>query len=196
VLASGNLGLISFTQWTERMTMEQIQEAFPGLISGLVRHPGLGFVMVRSEKRGPLAIGPDGVYVLDDDTVEGKNPIEIYGPLTPYHLRRHDSFDNCPDILVISTYWPETGEVAALEELIGNHGGLGGWQRHPYIMHPASLDAGEELILGPGALNAVMRGWIDAVQPRRKAIMEARRADIARENVRQSVNTESMPVDR
>ena len=27
VLASGNLGLISFTEWSERMTMEEIDEA-------------------------------------------------------------------------------------------------------------------------------------------------------------------------
>ena len=43
VLASGNLGLIYFTEWAERMTYEQMQETFPQLVSALVNHEGIGF---------------------------------------------------------------------------------------------------------------------------------------------------------
>ena len=46
-------GLISFTQWPERMTMEEIDEAFPAVLPGLANHEGIGFVMVRSEEHGP-----------------------------------------------------------------------------------------------------------------------------------------------
>ena len=33
---------------------------------------------------------------------------------------------HCPDIVVNSTYWDDLDEVAAFEELVGSHGGMGG----------------------------------------------------------------------
>jgi len=32
---------------------------------------------------------------------------------------------------------PVTEEVAAFEELVGSHGGLGGWQTEAMLVHPA-----------------------------------------------------------
>jgi hypothetical protein len=164
VLASGNLGLISFTRWPERMTNGQIKDAFPELVAGLVGHPGVGFIMVVDEVAGGLVIGKEGVYYLASDTFDGVNPLAPYGPLASQHLRRTNGFDTCPDILCISTYWPETGEVAAFEELIGNHGGLGGMQRHPFVLHPTELSLGDELLVGCAALNAALRSWIEQAQ--------------------------------
>ncbi len=164
VLASGNLGLISFTRWPERMTLSQISTAFPGLIAGLAGHPGVGFVLVKDDVEGGLVFGKEGVYYLKTDTFEGANPLEPYGPLAAQLLRRTDGFENCPDILCNSTYWPETGEVAAFEELIGNHGGLGGTQRNPFVLHPKELSLGDDLIVGCAALNAALRTWIEDAQ--------------------------------
>ncbi len=165
VLASGNLGLISFTRWKERMTLGEITRAFPNLVSSLVTHPGVGFVMINDQEDGGVVIGENGLHFLDTDQVEGENPLEPYGPLAAQLLRRTNGFTTCPDILAISTYWPETGENAAFEELIGNHGGLGGMQRHPFVLHPEELSLGDELIVGCADLNAALRGWIEAAQP-------------------------------
>ena len=41
-------------------------------------------------------------------------------------LKREDAMTHAPDLLLLSQYDPEMGEVAAFEELIGSHGGLGG----------------------------------------------------------------------
>ena len=164
VLASGNLGLISFTKWKERMTLAQITRAFPDLVQGLVSHPGVGFVMIMDEEEGGVVIGAKGVYFLDSDRFEGENPLEPYGSLAPQLLRRTDGFDTCPDLLVNSTYWPETGEDAAFEALVGTHGGLGGLQRQPFVLHPREYSLGDELIVGCADLNAAMRGWIEAEQ--------------------------------
>jgi len=38
--------------------------------------------------------------------------------------------------------------VAAFEELIGSHGGLGGTQSKPFILHPSEWDLGKEEIVG------------------------------------------------
>src|SRR5204862_6835316 len=44
VAASGNLAQISFPGVPGRATREAIDAAYPGLIDGLVRHPGIGLV--------------------------------------------------------------------------------------------------------------------------------------------------------
>jgi hypothetical protein len=48
-------------------------------------------------------------------------------------------FPHSGDLMVISTVYPD-GTVAALEELIGSHGGLGGEQTDAFIFHPAQMD--------------------------------------------------------
>ena len=136
VLASGSLGLISFPQWPDRLTYEQLTERYPGLLTGLLQHRGIGFIMVHSEAEGGLAIGAKGIHFLDHDTAEGVDPLLAYGPNAARHLRRTDGFANAPDILVMSRYDPETDAVAAFEELVGSHGGLGGSQDQPFVLHP------------------------------------------------------------
>ena len=59
---------------------------------------------------------------------------------------------------------PETEEVAAFEELVGNHGGLGGPQQRPFMLHPVVYDAGPDPIVGAGHLSEVMKKWIDQAQ--------------------------------
>ncbi len=169
VLASGNLGIISFPQWKERVTLEQLDEAFPRLIPGLVAHPGISLALVHSAERGPLAIGKDGAYFLRDGTVEGEDPLASFGPHAARHLRREAEFANVPDILVISSIDPTTGEVPAFEELVGNHGGLGGSQREPFLLYPAVFDPGEEEIVGAGHLHDILKGWIEQEQGTRGA---------------------------
>ena len=118
------------------MSLEQISQAFPGLIPGLFKYPQVGLVLVRSEEHGPLVLGSKGVYYLESDRFDGENPRTVYGPNAALHLKREDSFINAPDLLINSFYNPETGEVAAFEELVGSHGGLGGNQSHAYLIHP------------------------------------------------------------
>ena len=166
VLASGNLGIISFPHWKERMSLEQIDTAFPRLIPGLVAHPGISFILVHTEEHGPAAIGKTGVHYLRDDTIDGDDPLAPFGAEAAGHLRRAAGFVNVPDILVISQYDPATGQVAAFEELVGNHGGLGGPQREPFVLFPSRFDAGPDLISGAGHLHDVMKGWIEAEQGR------------------------------
>jgi putative membrane protein len=162
-LASGNLGLIAFTEWDHRMTLEEIEEAFPDVIPGLRAHEGIGFIMIRSEKDGPVVMGANGAYYLADDRVEGENPLTPFGSNAPAHLRRTDGFPNCPDILVNSFYDPENNEGAAFEELIGFHGGLGGTQTQPFLMHPSELSVDGELI-GAVSVYQVCKGWLNLLQ--------------------------------
>jgi hypothetical protein len=165
VLASGNLGLVSFPRLPGRLSLEQLAERFPGLVKGLAAHPGVGFVMVRSAAEGALALGPAGVRYLDHGYAVGADPLAPYGRDAARHLRRTDGFANCPDLLVMSRFDPATGEVAAFEELVGCHGGLGGPQTRPFVFHPAVLDPGPDPIVGAAALHRVLKRWLAQAQP-------------------------------
>ena len=146
VLGSGNLGLIYLTQWSQRLTYDEIVMLFPELIPGLVKHPGVGFILVDSMLNGGMVIGKDGIYYLDDDNIVGENPLADFGENAAKHLKRQNSFDNMPDILVNSFYDAESDEVCAFEELIGSHGGLGGNQSKPFILYPSKWQNPGELV--------------------------------------------------
>jgi hypothetical protein len=64
------------------------------------------------------------------------------------------------DIAVVSCVDPETLEVAAFEELVGSHGGLGGAQTEAFVVYPASLTEPVEPIVGAPALHGVLVGWL------------------------------------
>ncbi len=163
VMASGNLGIISFTGPKHRVTLEEIERDQPELIKKLVTHPGVGFVLVATSGNGAgpdtVAIGENGRYYLSDDRIEGENPLEPYGPNSARHLRRTTGFGNCPDILIVSTYWPDTHENAAFEELVGNHGGLGGEQMHPFLLYPAEWELTDPELMGAESVYRNLKHW-------------------------------------
>lgn len=146
VLGSGNLGLIYLTQWKKRLNYEEIVALFPDLIPGLVKHSGIGFILVESYKNGPMVIGSEGIYYLDSDEIDGENPLKDFGENAAMHLKRHNTFKHMPDILVNSFYDSKNDEICSFEELIGSHGGLGGSQTRPFIIYPSKWEDPGELI--------------------------------------------------
>jgi uncharacterized membrane protein YvlD (DUF360 family) len=148
VLASGNLGLIYFTKWSQRLTLEDINLVYPEMIPGLINHEGIGFIMLDSGKDGPVVINSKGSYHLSSDKLEGENPLNKFGEHAAFHLLRTSGFKYLPDILVMSQYDSQRNEVAAFEELIGSHGGLGGFQSKPFIVYPADWHLENEEIVG------------------------------------------------
>ncbi|MBQ6508689.1 MAG: hypothetical protein IJI07_04375 [Flexilinea sp.] len=60
-------------------------------------------------------------------------------------LRYLADFPSGGDLVIISPVY-EDGTVAAYEELIGSHGGLGGQQTDPFLMYSSAIRAGEEII--------------------------------------------------
>jgi uncharacterized membrane protein YvlD (DUF360 family) len=163
VMASGCLGLISFPREPGRVALERLEVIHPRLIPALRDHRGIGFVLVRSERHGALAIGKQGVNFLDEGRVEGDDPLAPFGPNAPEHVRRTDGFPHCPDIVLNSTFWPEFGEVAAFEDLVGSHGGMGGPQSFPFVLHPADLDWPDAPVVGAERVHRIFRGWLAAL---------------------------------
>jgi hypothetical protein len=160
VMASGNLGLITFPREPGRVTLERIEAVRPGLVDALRTHPGIAFVLVRSAIAGPLVLGPGGLRRLGDDGIEGEDPLVPFGPTAADHVRRTDAYRHCPDLVVNGTYWSELDEVGAFEELVGSHGGLGGTQSHPFVMHPPELSWPAEPVIGAASVHRIFRGWL------------------------------------
>jgi uncharacterized membrane protein YvlD (DUF360 family) len=159
-IASGNLGLIYFPPMDGRVTLEQLAERYPGLVDALAAHPGVGAILVASAEHGSLVVGHEGIHYMRDDRVDGVDPVAQYGGKALEAFRRLDGLTHVPDLSIVSLYDAEFDEVAAFEELIGSHGGLGGPQTHAMILHPAEWALDEEL-LGADAVYRQLRRWAE-----------------------------------
>jgi uncharacterized membrane protein YvlD (DUF360 family) len=159
-LASGNLGLVSFPRIPHRVTLEELEQRYPHVVPTLRAHPGVAFLLVHSSAHGPVAIGESGTHYLADGRVEGVDPLAPFGENAASKAKRTDGFSHVADIMVNSTYWPELEEVAAFEELVGSHGGMGGPQQYPFVLVPDAFARPDHLLLGPGTVHNWMRRWL------------------------------------
>jgi hypothetical protein len=159
VLGSGNLGLIYLMEEPRRLTLEEIEQRHPNLLSALREHPHVGWLLVRSERDGAVVLGGRGTRYLADGRVEGEDPLSNFSPTAAQHLQRTDSFEHVADVMVGSFYDPDMDEGCAFEELISFHGGIGGPQTRPFILHPRRLQVPDEPIIGAAKVHAVLAGW-------------------------------------
>ncbi|GAA2547284.1 phage holin family protein [Pseudonocardia hydrocarbonoxydans] len=159
-VASGHMAMVSFTEHAGRVELETIEREFPDLLPGLVDHPGIGFVLVRSAEFGPVVLGRDGVHRLATGVVLGDDPLAAYGPHAAELVRRVDGFGNCADLMINSRYDPATGDAPPFEPHVGSHGGLGGAQSRGFLLHPVELPSPEREIVGAEDLHGVLRGWL------------------------------------
>ncbi|MET8943603.1 phage holin family protein [Streptomyces sp. NPDC004542] len=163
VLASGNLGLISFPDVPHRMTKEEIDARHPALLATLANHPGVGFLLVRSAEHDGVVLGAHGAEIPLDRLDDEPGPLAVFGPGAADAVRRTHSFPHTADIMVNSSHDPADGEVLAFEEQIGSHGGLGGAQARPFLLSPLTLsppdDDGRE-ITGAEQVHRVLRRWL------------------------------------
>jgi uncharacterized membrane protein YvlD (DUF360 family) len=159
VLGSGNLGLVYLMEEGRRLTLEEIGARHPELLPALRSHPHIGWVLVRSGEHGAVVLGARGTRYLEEDRVEGEDPLAPFAPTAASHLLRTHWFAHAPDLLIGSFYDPALDEGCAFEELISFHGGLGGSQTRAFLLYPAQLPAPEQPVVGAEALHGVLAGW-------------------------------------
>jgi uncharacterized membrane protein YvlD (DUF360 family) len=166
VLGSGNLGLVYLMDEPRRLTLEEIERLHPRLLPALRAHQHVGFVLVRSERNGPVVIGAKGARYLADDRVEGEDPLADFSPTAGRHLLRSDGFAHAPDLFVNSFYDPELDEGCAFEELISFHGGMGGPQTRAFLLAPVELSLPIDPIVGAAEVHRLLKGWRTFAGPR------------------------------
>ena len=172
VLGSGNLGLIYLMEERHRLTLEELDARHPELLPALRAHPHVGWLLVHSSEHGAVALGARGTHYLTDGRVDGEDPLAAFSPTAPRHLMRTDGFAHVADIMVGSFYDPELDEGCAFEELICFHGGIGGVQTRPFILHPAHLPLPPEPIIGAAGVHAILAGWRRTLQANPQAQAE------------------------
>lgn len=167
VCSSGSLAHIYFTSQPGRATAEVIEAGYPGLIEALSRHPGIGALLVRSAAGHALVLGPHGRSDLSADPSDGSEPLADYGPRAAENLRHLEGFATAGDLILLGAVDRISGEVTGFEELVGSHGGLGGWQGEPFILCPANLGPAEEPLLGAPAVFRQLVAWRAEIQAER-----------------------------
>jgi uncharacterized membrane protein YvlD (DUF360 family) len=137
---SGNLAQIYFHAFPKRATLSDLNTAYPGMVDAVAQHEGVGLLVVADAAGVPIVFGKGGARNLHTDEIVGDDPLLPYGdPATrAWQLRRLADFPSGGDLIAISTLYSD-GTVAAMEELIGNHGGLGGAQTDSFVLHPADM---------------------------------------------------------
>ncbi|GIK73122.1 MAG: membrane protein [Chloroflexota bacterium] len=149
---SGNAAQVYFDLFPRKIKLSELNAAYPGMVDALVQHEGIGMVLGYEDDMTVVVLGKGGRRNLHTGEVIGADPVAPYAPAEGvgagsiekrvWQLRRVMEFPNAGDLWLISTVYPD-GTVAALEELIGNHGGLGGEQTDAFIFHPADMDVPE-----------------------------------------------------
>jgi hypothetical protein len=158
VAYSGNLANVYFEQFPQRPVVSQLNAAFPGMLDALVKHEGIGFVVGLDDDSEPICFGKNGARNLYTGDVTGEDPLIPFAypvgatrqaaptsdmlDLRAEQERRLADFPHSGDLIINSTLYPD-GTVAAMEELIGNHGGIGGEQTDAFILHPADMQVPE-----------------------------------------------------
>ncbi len=149
---SGNLAQVYFDLHPRKIMLSELDAAYPGMVQALVQHEGIGIVCGYADDGTPVVLAKNGRRNLHTGEVEGEDPLKLYAPddanafgaasveTRAWQVRRVMDFPHAGDLMVLSTVYPD-GTVAALEELIGNHGGLGGEQTDAFLFHPADMEA-------------------------------------------------------
>lgn len=167
ITGSGNLGNIWLNQIKGRATQKEITTLYPKLIQGLLDTYGVGLVLMATGASSYVALSRDGLIDLKTGQTSGTNPLGSYPDVRCEDLLRVVSMKTAPDIAVISSYDPTKGEVYAFEELVGNHGGIGGWQREAILLHPKTLIVPQKsmkggYIQGAEKLHQVLKSWLNS----------------------------------
>ena len=153
VCSSGSLAHVYFAKVAGRVPRSAIERAYPGLIEGLAHHPGIGAVLVGTDEGHTVAIGPDGERDVNaTGPCRGEDPLAAFGDDAGEILARVGELEHVGDLMLLGRLDPASGLVVNMEDLIGSHGGLGGWQTQPFILCPAAWQPAADPLEGAPAV--------------------------------------------
>ncbi|MCE5289786.1 MAG: alkaline phosphatase family protein [Nocardiaceae bacterium] len=151
VAVSGSLANLYFADYPGRLKREEVEAIAPGLLPGLRSLKHVGAIITRTANGTLFVENGGGWRELTEEGArygEGADPLLPYGYLAPGDLLQLDTCANVGDVIILGRYDPNLGEVAAFEELVGSHGGLGGWQTEALFVHPSEWEVDDILLSG------------------------------------------------
>ncbi len=159
--ASGSLAHVYFNALgNDKVCLDEIDKAHPQLIQSLVNHEGIGFVVGYDDDGDVLALGRRGARNLSDGSVSGEDPLAPFGDVSvrAEQVLRLARFQSAGDLILNSAVFAD-GSVAAFEELIGSHGGLGGQQTDAFLLHPCADHVKDHRIDNAYQVYALLERW-------------------------------------
>jgi len=141
VRSSGSLAHVYFNVTPSPMDLSEVAILYPELLSELLKEPAIGLVLGRDDGRAAL-LTQEGVLRLnagsESHSADGL-PRLAQPRWAAQELARLASFPHSGDLILLGA-WNESGEVVCFEEQWASHGGLGGPQAYPFLLHPAHLE--------------------------------------------------------
>ena len=120
---------------------------------------------MRTDEGHTVAVGADGERDLSDgDAPAGGDPLIAYGDDAGDILARVDDLEHVGDLMLLGRLDPASGQVVGMEELVGSHGGLGGWQTEPFILCPTAWRPTADPLEGAPAVYHQLRAWLADLQ--------------------------------
>lgn len=163
VCPSGNMALVYFPEYLQRLSFEQISILYPDLLANLVAHPGIGFVLTNSSESGAVVIHAGGIQYLSSDKKMGQDILQKYPPHISVQLQKINGYPHSGDLIIFSKYDPETQQCAAFEDLLGHHGGIGGLQTEAFVFYPKQF-VWDSPIFDSTQLHQRIRTWQNQIQ--------------------------------
>ena len=140
---SGSLAHVYFNVSPSRLQISEISALYPELVVTLASHPGI-WLVIGLEGDDVLVFAREGVLTLRHGRVhsaEGADPLRCLPE--PEQARSEIEtlarYPHSGDLVLFGRYDPETDTVVCFEDQWASHGGLGGPQDYPFILHPASV---------------------------------------------------------
>jgi hypothetical protein len=133
VAASGSLAHLYLTAEPDVAGVDTVSARHPALVPGLDGQAGIGAVLGRNARGEPVVWTDDGW--VDPDTSAA---IAAFGPHAANDVRQLFTREHVGDLVLLGRYDPDTDEVAAFEDLVGSHGGLGDDQTEAVFIVPTT----------------------------------------------------------
>lgn len=136
---SSALANVYFTQAQKRTDLVEVEALAPGLLQALVKHPGIGLVLVKSGMKTSVLHDGDPVC-LEDATCDQIAFLSRYDEpdIVKKQLIDLASMPCAGDLMVFGAF--DGTRVVNFEDHGGAHGGLGGAQMFPFMIAPSGLE--------------------------------------------------------
>ena len=154
VRPSGGLAHVYFNLSPQRLNLSEIVWLYPKLIARLLEHPAIGLI-VGHESGQIIVMGKRGTRVLtgDADALRGDDPLRgLDDPdAVKVEIAQLAAYPHSGDLILLGA-WDSNGKVVTFEEQLGTHGGIGGPQEWPFILHPAHVPPDSHALSNPREL--------------------------------------------
>lgn len=132
VIAAGPNAFVYFLDADQPLTLEQVEQRFPGLADELSRSRGIGFVLARSAA-GPVCLWRGKRYVVADEPA-GPLAGRDDGPLVAQGIRDLMAMPSAGDLVIYGNDSPD-GTISYVPE-VGAHAGPSADEIHTFIVSP------------------------------------------------------------